>query len=140
MRSGRFLAACGLLALMVSPAAPQQPQPPLPAHSATSGHQLVAVLYSKGPKWIEDKDFIEQPIAPHAQYMHALLAQDRLLLGGPYRDNLGELTILKVADFPDARAIVANDPAVQAGILKAELHPWQVSFDGRKDGQPGGKL
>jgi uncharacterized protein YciI len=99
----------------------------------------VAVLYSRGPKWVEDKNFIEQPIAPHAQYMHALLTQKRLMLGGPYRDNLGELTILRVADFPDARAIVDHDPAIQAGILKAELHPWQISFDGQKESQPTAK-
>ena len=49
-----------------------------------------------------------------------------LLIAGPMGDN-GELrgiVVLKVNSMEEAKALVEADPAVKAGRLRVELHPW----------------
>jgi hypothetical protein len=38
--------------------------------------------------------------------------------------NLRGIFVFKVASMDEAQALVASDPAVQAGRLRVELHPW----------------
>ncbi len=50
----------------------------------------------------------------------------KLLVAGPFVDG-GDwrgLFILKCASLDEAKAVVATDPAVVAGLLNAEVRPW----------------
>jgi len=51
-----------------------------------------------------------------------------LLVAGPFGDDgdLRGVNIFRVASLKDAIALTDSDPAVQAGRLKFELHPWWV--------------
>jgi uncharacterized protein len=41
------------------------------------------------------------------------------------------ICIFEAADEPDARAIMEGDPAVRAGVMRAELFPYRIAGLGR---------
>jgi YCII-related domain len=47
-------------------------------------------------------------------------------LAGPLTDNAGGAVLLEVSDEAEAKAIVANDPAVKSEIFVYEMHPWKL--------------
>jgi uncharacterized protein YciI len=66
--------------------------------------------------------------AAHLANIERLAQQGKLLVAGPFPDN-GEwrgIFIFKCASLQEAQALAASDPAVQAGRLKVELHPWMT--------------
>lgn len=83
-----------------------------------------AVLYTPGPSWVAGKPLHEQDLAKHLEYVGKLQAQSIILMGGPFTDEDRGLVILQVPDGGQAKEIVARDPAVLNGVLKAEWHPW----------------
>lgn len=64
--------------------------------------------------------------AGHMANIRRLAEAGKLIVAGPFADG-GEwrgIFIFKCASLEEAQALVATDPAVQAGRLKAEIHPW----------------
>ena len=86
-------------------------------------------LLRKGPAWTAE----ETPQAAALQEAHLAnirrMAEDgTLVLVGPLLDG-GDLLgvyVFKSASLAEAQALAASDPAVQAGRLIFELHPWMV--------------
>jgi hypothetical protein len=58
--------------------------------------------------------------------MLSLYISGSMKLAGPLTDNAGGAVLLDVADEAEAKAIVAQDPAVKSGIFVYELHPWEL--------------
>ncbi len=83
-----------------------------------------AALYERGPNWFADRPLREQPLSEHLEYLLGLHAQDKLLMGGPYGDETGGLVILNVGTLEEAQALIAADPAIVAGTLKAAVKTW----------------
>lgn len=50
----------------------------------------------------------------------------KLVLAGPFTDDgdLRGLFVFRVSSLEEAKALCDTDPAVQAGRLRVELHPW----------------
>jgi uncharacterized protein YciI len=94
---------------------------PQPATKAT-----YLVIYRPGPAWLTGKSVMEQPLKEHGKYMLSLYIKGSMKLAGPLTDNAGGAVLLDVSDEAEARAIVANDPAVQSGIFVYEIHPWKL--------------
>lgn len=66
----------------------------------------------------------------HMANISRLAAERTLLVAGPFAEprldpRLRGVFVFDVASVPDARALVATDPAVEAGTLAAELHPFR---------------
>lgn len=62
----------------------------------------------------------------HMAHIMKMAAEKKLILAGPFLDN-GELRgifIFNVAAKEEAEALTNQDPAVQAGRLIMEIHPW----------------
>jgi len=78
------------------------------------------VIYRPGPAWLAGKSVSEQPLKEHGTYMLALYKQGWMKLAGPLKDNAGGAVVLEVADESQAKAIVAEDPAVKSGSLYAK--------------------
>ena len=84
------------------------------------------VVYRPGPAWLTGKSVMEQPLKEHGKYMLRLYIKGSMRLAGPLTDNAGGAVLLVVSDEAEAKAIVANDPAVQSGIFVYEMHPWKL--------------
>ncbi len=62
----------------------------------------------------------------HLANIQKMFASGKLVVAGPFQDG-GELRgifIFRVGSLEEARALCATDPAVQAGLLLFDLHPW----------------
>lgn len=70
----------------------------------------------------------EKLVARHFDYLTELLHASKLVLAGPCLDGAFSIVILRVENEGEARALVAQDPAVAAGLFSAELHPFRVSL------------
>jgi uncharacterized protein YciI len=69
---------------------------------------------------------MEQPLKEHGKYMLSLYIKGSMKLAGPLTDNAGGAVLLEVSNDAEAKAIVANDPAVKSGVFVYEMHPWKL--------------
>jgi len=58
--------------------------------------------------------------------INRLADEGKLILAGPFMDDqpLRGIYIFDVASIEEARQLTSTDPAVKAGTLIMELHPW----------------
>ncbi len=76
-------------------------------------------------------------LGAHFVRLQKLQAEGKLLLAGPCEDAAYGLVIVRTTSEDEAKGIMADDPAVKAGIFTAELHPYIISLgpaDWRGDG------
>jgi uncharacterized protein YciI len=87
---------------------------------------LQVVTHTPGPAWLPGVDFREQPgVGDHLATMKQWLADEHLVLGGPFLDEAGGgMAIVRFDDVRTADAAAQADPAVQAGLLLATTRPW----------------
>ncbi|MCB0609977.1 MAG: hypothetical protein KDD12_19815, partial [Lewinella sp.] len=62
----------------------------------------------------------------HLKNIFAMAASGKLAVAGPFMDDgdIRGIYIFNVPTVEEARALTATDPAIQAGSLVMELHPW----------------
>jgi uncharacterized protein YciI len=132
MRSKAFVVSAFCLALAATaPASPAAPPPPSAAPNAGPfGYEMttyyVALLY-RGPNWSAEETPERQRIMQgHLANIGRLAEEGKLILAGPFRDgsDLSGMFVFQVASLEEAKALCDTDPAVQAGRLRVELHPW----------------
>jgi uncharacterized protein YciI len=127
------LLAVLLASLATAPGAPEKG--PL---GYDMSHYVVAFLY-RGPSWSAEETPESAKIQEaHLANIQRLADEKKLLLAGPFTDG-GDLRGLFLFDVPtveEAKALCDTDPAVRAGRLRVELHPW-YSTKGITFVQPG---
>lgn len=69
-----------------------------------------------------------EAIGRHFQYLKALHEKKTVLMAGRVDDARFGIALLAVKDENEASEIMKNDPAVAAGVFKAELLPFQVAL------------
>ena len=86
-------------------------------------------LLTRGAKWTPEKTpATEELQKAHMANIHRLADLKKLVVAGPFGDNgqLRGIFVFKVASIDEARALTETDPAVQAGRLAIDLHPWLI--------------
>lgn len=130
MRSMRVL----LLAVMV--AASVRAQSPYDAALAAKlkaddqGMRTYVMAFLKaGPNRERPPDETQRLQAAHRANIRRLASEGKLVLAGPFGDNgpLRGIYIFDVATIAEAEELTRTDPAIQAGQLVMELHPWYGS-------------
>jgi uncharacterized protein YciI len=111
----RVLMSCS----SVSIAAKDEPQP-------EKTKETYLVIYRPGPAWLKGKSIFEQPLKEHGKYLLSFYIKGSMRLAGPFIDNAGGAVLLTVPDESEAKAIVAEDPAVKSGIFVSEMHPLKL--------------
>lgn len=82
------------------------------------------VIYRPGPAWLPGKRVTELPLKEHGRYMLSLFVKGSLKFAGPLGNDAGGAVMLEVANESEAKAIVAEDPAVKSGLFVHEMHQW----------------
>lgn len=91
--------------------------------------QYIMAFLKSGPnrEWSEQEADSLQ--AAHMANIGKMAEDGKLVMAGPFLDegNLRGIYIFDVQSIEEARELTNSDPAVQAGSLVMELHPWYGS-------------
>src|SRR5262245_50651057 len=98
------------------------------------GNAKMATYYftflKRGPKWTAEKTPETAKIqADHMANINAMAKTGKLVIAGPF-ENAGDYAgvfVFKVGTLNEAKALAESDPAVKAGRLVTEVHPWFVA-------------
>src|SRR5271170_4983398 len=89
--------------------------------------QYTLVLMKRGEKWNPDAPDFMDAMKQHGAYAQQMITQGNLAIAGPFPFNdQGELRgvgIFRVGAEQTAK-LLKDDPAIKAGLVKPELHPW----------------
>jgi len=124
------MAAALVSSLVLGPCFPlvasaEEPKSALPPGMAV----VYMVLLKKGPSWTAQRTPETQAVQEaHMANIRALWAAKKMIVAGPFGDDgdLRGVFIFDVASLEEAKALAATDPAVKAGRLAVEIHPWWV--------------
>ncbi len=94
-------------------------------------YYLVMLVRGKDRDKISDTAVINKLQAGHMANMDRLAKEGKLLVAGPFGDdgNWRGLFILDCNTKEEAEAILSTDPAIKAGRLDYELHPWWTAMN-----------
>ncbi|HSE39577.1 MAG TPA: YciI family protein [Acidobacteriota bacterium] len=85
----------------------------------------LGLLY-KGPTRDQSEEESNSIQTAHLKHLESLYHQGILLIAGPLAEDvdLRGIVVLKASSLEEAKSFVDADPAVKAGRLRVELHPW----------------
>lgn len=81
----------------------------------------------RGPAWTPEVTPETQKIQEgHMANIKKMAAEGKLVLAGPFGDDteLRGMFVFTTASIEEAKALAAEDPAIKAGRLVLDLHPW----------------
>jgi len=86
----------------------------------------VMALLKPGPNRGQDAETAARLQRAHLDNIQRMAREGDLVLAGPFSDDGGiaGIYVFNVATVEEARALTETDPAVKAGRLVMELHPW----------------
>lgn len=126
----------------ITPVAAQQ-APEDPAFDAELAAELgaddygmrryVMAFLKSGPNRPEDPEEAQALQRAHLDNIRRMAEEGKLVLAGPFMDggddghDIRGIYVFDVDSLEEAEALAATDPAVRAGSLVMELHPWYGS-------------
>ena len=86
------------------------------------------VMLKRGPKVDQDSVTTAQIQKEHMSYINVLAESGDLNVAGPFLDdgNWRGIFIFNTGDIEKVKKLVDQDPAVKAGRLIYEAHPWMT--------------
>ena len=91
--------------------------------------QTFLAFLTRGEKWTPEKTPATEEIQKgHMANINKLAEMKKLVAAGPFGDNgrLRGIFVFRVGSLEEAKLLTATDPAVQAGRLAMDIHPWMV--------------
>lgn len=91
-------------------------------------HYVMAFL-KKGPNQDQSPEEVQRLQRAHMENIGKLAEQRKLVVAGPFMDDteLRGVYIFDVETIEEAEELTKTDPAIKAGRLVMELHPWYGS-------------
>ena len=89
--------------------------------------QFHMAILKKGPQWDATKEADRMTILKqHLANVIELLNSGKAVIAGPLgsETDLAGIFVLRAATAEEAQAMVDADPAVKAGLMVGEMHPW----------------
>jgi uncharacterized protein YciI len=91
--------------------------------------QTFLAFLTRGEKWTPEKTPATEEIQKgHMANINRLAEMKKLVAAGPFGDNgrLRGIFVFRVGSLEEAKLLTATDPAIQAGRLAMDIHPWMV--------------
>jgi uncharacterized protein YciI len=113
-----------LIAILLGAAIPASASGPPEEYEMTTYY--VAFLY-RGPAWSPEETPERAKIQEgHMANIRKMGESGKLLVAGPFTDDgdLRGLFVFRTGSLEEAKAMAEQDPAVKAGRLRLEWHPW----------------
>lgn len=82
--------------------------------------------FVKIEKGVVDKPTFDQWVPAHQAYVKALIERGHQAKTGYWAERGGGMLLFRAASMAEAEAIVTQDPLVQNGCVKYELHEWKI--------------
>ena len=90
----------------------------------------VMVRWRAGPTWTSGAPTVQPGWDEHAEFIDELIADGTFVMGGPFADNSGSLTLLENVEVEKARELMLRDPFVKNGVFELEdIRAWNVYVD-----------
>lgn len=91
-------------------------------------HYVMAFLKA-GPNQTKDSAAAAQLQVAHLRNIQRMAREGKLVVAGPFLDEgpVRGIYIFNVATIDEAKKLTSTDPAIKAGSLVMELHPWYGS-------------
>src|SRR5512132_979649 len=101
----------------------------LPPKGSSSNRSFGFLM--RGPDTSQTGAAAAQIQSGHLAYMTKLREQGKLLVAGPFMEDtpMRGIVVYRAASVDEARALASEDPAVKAGRLVLDAHPW-MTFKG----------
>jgi uncharacterized protein len=101
--------------------------------------QYTLVLLNRGNHWNPDAPEFMDVMKRHHAFVEQMTDQGNLAVAGPFpfsdQRELRGVAIFRVGAEQTAK-LTQDDPAVKAGLLRAEIHPWGTGKGVLASGQP----
>lgn len=91
--------------------------------------QYVMAFLMRGDSSSADSAEAESLQQAHLDNITRMAQEGKLVLAGPFLDDtdIRGIYIFNVSTMEEAEQLTGSDPAIKAGVLKMELHPWYGS-------------
>ena len=91
--------------------------------------QYILVFLKRGPNRSQDSLTSAKLQEAHLNNIGRLAKEGKLLLAGPMMtdEDIRGIYLFNVTTIQEAKALTETDPAIQAGSLIMEMHPWYGS-------------
>lgn len=91
--------------------------------------QYVMAFLKSGPNKITDSTERSNLQMAHLKNIMRMADEGKLIVAGPFMDNqpIRGIYIFNVTTVEEAKKLTETDPAIKAGSLEMELHPWYGS-------------
>jgi uncharacterized protein YciI len=88
------------------------------------------VRFRAGPTWSSGSVREQRDWDAHAEFVDALIERGTFVMGGPFSDNSGSMSLLEGVDADEARRILEDDPFMKNGVfVLEEIREWDVFVD-----------
>jgi uncharacterized protein len=90
----------------------------------------VIVRFRAGPTWTSGPPEEQPGWDEHAAFVDEVIARGTFVMGGPFADQSGSLSVLENIGEEEARELVAGDPFVTNGVFVLDdVRAWNVYVD-----------
>jgi uncharacterized protein len=90
----------------------------------------VIVRFKAGPAWTSGPPEAQPGWDEHATFVDDLVEKGTFVMGGPFADFSGSVSVLEGVDANRARELVAGDPFLANGVFVLEdVRDWTVYVD-----------
>ncbi len=91
--------------------------------------KYVMAFLKVGPTKLTDSTARKELLMAHLKNIGKLANEGKLIIAGPFMDDqpIRGIYIFNVSTIEEAKKLTETDPAIKAGTLEMELHPWYGS-------------
>jgi uncharacterized protein YciI len=88
------------------------------------------LIHRAGPTWKSGPPEDQPDWDAHADFVDALIAEGKFVMGGPLSDSSGSLVLFENVTAEEVRELIKEDPFVKNGVFVVdEVFDWTIYVD-----------